>query len=250
MNAQADAGGPSFHEMSAIYIQNLLTLRRKQAGKFHAPSRVRAESKLLFNQALKVLSTTIEKTADDDFPQRYHGIINLPHNQAPFSCQTDLFEQLAFKNHSLILPLTGKKSDGVWSYGQTDVNASLKFVWPHPVKEANLTVPPRQRRYRRTRDDVVYWGNAAVMVPDSNVPALVRLLRKQRGTVKAIIAAEGGVCVIFRTEAENYPSWQHRCAILEKYLGSAGIHVNKVSLGTLIPTSNESRGVGSTLYLA
>lgn len=236
--------------MSAIYIQNLLTLRRKEAGQTLSPSRARAESKLLFNQALKILTTTIKKTADDDFPQRYHGIINLPGNEAPFSTQIDLFERLAFNNHSLILPQTGKKSDEVWTFGQKEVNASLKFVWPHAVKQDNLTVPPRQRRYRRTRDDVVYWGNAAVMVPGSNVPALVRLLRKQRSMVKAIIAAEGGVCVIFRTEAEDYPSWQRRCAILEKYLGSAGIHVNKISLGTLIPTSNESRGVGSTLYLA
>ncbi|MGV3664233.1 MAG: hypothetical protein ACO1TE_28935 [Prosthecobacter sp.] len=236
--------------MSAIYIQNLLTLRRKEAGKRLSPSHARAESKLLFNLALKILSTTIGKTADDDYPQRYHGIINLPYNQAPFSTQTDLFERLAFKGQSLILPQTGKKGDEVWTSGQTEVNASLKFVWPHAVMRDNLIVPPRQRRYRRTREDVVYWGNAAVMVPDSNVPALVRLLRKQRTTVKAIIAAEGGVCVIFRTEAEDYPSWQHRCAILERHLGNAGIHVDKISLGTLVPTSDESRGVGATLYLA
>jgi len=236
--------------MSAIYIQNLLTLRRKEAGKLLSPSRARAESKLLFNQALKILSTTIEKTADDDFPERYHGILNLPGNEAPFSTQIDLFKRLVFKDQSLILAQPGKNGDVVWTLGQEALTGSRTHFWFPPVDAANLIVPPRQRHYRRTREDVAHWGNAAVMVPDSNVPGLVRFLRKVRGNVKAITAAEDGVCVIFRTDAHDYISWHLTCQMLEKRLADVGVHVIKISLGTLVPTSNESRGVGATLYLA
>lgn len=234
--------------MSAIFIHKYLTQRRRLARKFPSPSHAKAESKLLLNQLLKNLSSTIDKTGDDDFPQRYYGIINLPRNCAPVSTQLDLLHRVAC-SHSLILRQTGKRDDLLWKSGEPDLTGAQLSFWPQPVNAANLVVPPNKRRYRRTRDDVAFWRNVAVMVPQSNVPALVRLLRKGRSAVKAIIAVEDGVCVIFKTETQDYPAWQHWCKVLKMYLNDAGIHVPEISLSTLVPTSNESRGVGSILFL-
>lgn len=236
--------------MSALYIQALLTLRRKAAGKFHSASRIRAESKLLFHQALNDLSATIDQTAEDDYPLRYHGIINLPRNSAPLSNHIDLLERLVGKDQSIILAQPGKNDDLLWRCGEKAVPQKRNGFWPFGVDASKLEVPPRQRHYRRTRDEVLHWNRLAVMVPDSNVPALVRLLRKARGAVVAIVAADDGVCVIFRTDAQDYPSWQHWCRVLETRLADAGVYAGKISLSTLVPISRESRGRGSLLYLA
>lgn len=79
---------------------------------------------------------------------------------------------------------------------------------------------------------------------------LVRFLKKGGGAVLAVVAADDGVCVVFRTNAADYETWQRCCRGLEKGLPLEGIAVSKISLQTLVPISRDSRGRGALLFLA
>jgi hypothetical protein len=233
-----------------LQIKALLTQRRKPNGKIRSASHIQSEIKLLFNEAVNHLTAIIDRTADDDFPLRYHNVINLRHNRAHYYNHIDLFEILALPTQSLVISQPEKRDDVIWTSGEKEVPKWRNGFWPFPVNASKLVVPPHKRHFRRTRDEVLVWDRVAVMVPDSNVQALVRLLRKASGGVTSIVAADEGVCVVFRIEAQDYKSWQQMCRLLHRTLAGAGVHAEKISLQTLVPISRESRGRGALLFLA
>lgn len=233
-----------------LQIKALLTQRRKPDGKIRSASHIKSEVRLLFNESVNHLTGIIERTAADDFPLRYRNVINLRHNRAHYCNHIDLFEILALPTQSLVISQPEKWDDVIWTSGDKEVRKWRSGLWPFPVDDSKLVVPPHKRHFRRTRDEVLVWDRVAVMVPDSNVQALVRLLRKASGGVTSIIAADEGVCVIFRIEAQDFESWQQMSRLLHKTLADAGVHAEKISLHTLVPISRESRGRGALLFLA
>lgn len=195
----------------------------------------------------KILIAKIDETADDDYAERYRGILNLARNRAPSATFTDLLEALGGMG-SLILSDPKEKDDVVFNAGEP-LKGFRKGAWPLSVDPSKLIVPPHKRHYRRTRDDVLFFNRVAFMVPDSNVPALVRVLKEFK-TVVAVTAAEGGVCVVLSTSCDNYEEWQQWCKRLEADLSARGVHSEKISLHTLVPISQDSMGVGAVLFLA
>ncbi len=233
-----------------LQIKALLTQRRKLDGKPRSASQCRSEVKLLFNEAVNHLSTIIERTADDGFLLRYHNVVNLRHNRAHYYNHIDLLETLASPKQSLVIVQPGKRDDVIWTSGEKKVSKWRNGFWPFPVDASKLVVPPHKRHFQLTSEEVLTWDRVAVMVPDSNVQALVRFLRKAGGGLTLIVAANDGVCVIFRIEASDYESWLHVCRLLHKSLAEAGVHADRISLRTLVPISRESRGRGALLFLA
>jgi len=236
--------------MSAIFnIKGFLAERRKAAGKHHSKGRLEAEAELLRNDIEKYLASKIDDSAEDEFPERYQGLINVSKRRIAHHGYLDLFEAMTSNVGNLILTKPRKNDDVVWTPGK-ELQGWRGNVWPLPVAETNLVVPPHKRHYRMTRHDVLRWDCAAVMVPDGCVGHLVRFLKKGGGAVLAVVAADDGVCVVFRIHATDYETWQRCCRALERGLPLEGIAVSKISLQTLVPISRESRGRGALLYLA
>ncbi len=236
--------------MSAILnIKAFLGQRLKAAGKRRTQASLRAETALLHNDVAKALDSIIDKTIEEDFGERYHGLINLSPRRVSHHNHIDLLETVGVGNAALILTQPHKNDDVVWNWG-SPITEWRDYMVPYPVDAGSLVVPPRQRHFRVTRQDVRVLDRIAVTVPDACVRNLVRFMKNHRGAVMAVVAAEEGVCVIFRTNATDYDGWQHWRRVVEKELYEAGVAFSPITLKTLVPISRESRGRGALLHLA
>lgn len=242
------SGRPSFKSMLYRNLKIVPMLRSLlgQCGERFSPAQIKAEAQLLRKEIEQGITDKFHLAIQDSsFTSKYVDIINQSPRAIGSHDYESMFSGLCPPGQGLILKGTRREEGILWTR-DTELHSWRDHFWPFPVDSLTTL----STSLNLTRRHVTQWNRAAVLVPYAAIPALVGVLRTGRMPVRSIVAAEGGVMVIFGVNADNFQMWQSECHRVRSWCADRELKFGKFSMHTLVPISRESRGVGALLYLA
>lgn len=223
-------------------LRSLLDL----CGETFSAEQIKAEVQLLGKDIDQMLTDQFHRAIQDSsFTLKYAKIINLSPRPIGSHGYEDMFRSLCSSGQGLILKGMRREAGLLWTR-DTELLSTRDHFRPFPV-DAGIELSDT---YRFTRRDVATWDRAAAFVPDNNIAALITMLRQGKHGIRSVVAAEGGVMVLFAVQARDYQKWHTECQRLFYRCQDAHLKIAKFSMHTLVPISREARGRGSLLFLA
>lgn len=233
-----------------LKLTPMLKQHLARAGERLPPSLLKAETQLLRKDIVHGITAAFaQATEDSTFTFKYAEIINLSPQPIGNHGWGDLLRSLSGPENGLIFKQPKGNACVLVTEDRPLATLSDGF-WPFAVRLQTLPASTKRFSVDLTRRNVAEWDRACGYVPDAKVADLVHIIERGVAHVRAIVAADGGVMVIFRVVAHDFESWQYECSSLRDKCTCRDLKIARFSMHTLIPFSRGARGRGALLFLA